>query len=288
MKLILKQLRAKQWVKNLFVFIPLFVAGEFGNLEKLLRTLVAFAFFCAASSMIYVINDLVDLEKDRLHPEKSKRPLASGRLSVSTGWILVAVLGIVALPLQWIWLPAALPFIGAYIIQNFAYSYFFKKVAILDVTFIAVGFVLRVLTGVAVNGLPFSHWLIIMTFTIAMLLGLGKRKGEILLDIEHKNKRAALDGYNTALIDALQMIFTTVTIVVYIMYTFFNENFAAEKRGWVFYSTLFVVLGLMRYLQLSMVFRRTENPTEILLKDRFMLFTVLAWVVYLGFITYFV
>ncbi len=285
--IVVKQFRVKQWVKNLFVFIPLFVAGQIGETDKLIRTIYAFLFFCAASSMIYIINDIVDLEKDKLHPEKSKRPIASGKLSVQTAWLLVVLLAIIVFPVQYLFLAATLPFIAAYVFQNFLYSYYFKKIAILDVSFIAVGFVLRVLVGVAANGLPFSHWLIIMTFCISMLLALGKRKGEIQLNIDNGNKRHSLNGYNEPLINALQIIFLTVTVVVYIMYTFFNEYYQGNKNL-LFYSTFFVILGLMRYMQLSFVFNNIESPTDILLKDKFILFTVLSWGAYLGLITYFI
>ncbi|RCU44691.1 decaprenyl-phosphate phosphoribosyltransferase [Chryseobacterium lacus] len=278
-------LRVEQWVKNLFVFLPLFFSGNFLNTELFLKSCVAFVVFSFASSTIYIINDYADAESDRQHPDKKNRPIASGAISKKTALgIATLLIGLIISVL--LFLTAGLQqnigkfaiVILAYLGMNLAYTFRLKHVAIIDVCLISIGFVLRVMAGGYSTEIPISQWAILLTFVLALVLALGKRRGELInAQISGKTRRS-LDGYNVQFADIALSISVTLAIISYLMFTVQPEvqNRFGNK---IFYTFIFVVFAFLRYLQQTLVHNRTESPTKIIYKDRYIQATLILWVV---------
>ncbi|MGC4128709.1 MAG: decaprenyl-phosphate phosphoribosyltransferase [Bergeyella sp.] len=281
----LKLLRIEQWVKNLFVFIPLFFSGNITNPELFLKSIFAFFIFSFTASSIYIINDYSDIESDRKHPEKKSRPLASGAVSKASakGIFFLLILLVVGMTLAaqhlfkvQLWKFAVI--IATYFVMNIAYTFKLKHVAIIDVTIIAIGFVLRVLAGGYITGIPISQWAILLTFVLALVLAIGKRRGELINAQISGKTRKALDGYNVQFADIALAVSCTLAIVCYVMFTLSPEiQHRFHER--VFYTVIFVVFAFLRYLQQTLVYNKTESPTKIVYKDRYIQITLLLWVV---------
>lgn len=279
----LKLLRIEQWIKNLFVFIPLFFSGNITHLGLVYKSVFAFIVFSLTASSIYIINDYKDIESDKAHPVKCKRPLASGAISkinaIITFFLLIMSVVILIVLGQDYFDSQFLKFsiiIASYFIMNLAYTLHLKHVAVIDVFIISIGFVLRVLAGGYATGIITSQWAILLTFVLALVLAVGKRRGE-LINAEISGKtRKALDGYNVQFADIVLSISITLAIVCYLMFTLTPE--VQEKFGKrVFYTVLFVVFAFLRYLQQTLVYNRTESPTKIVYKDRYVQVTLLFW-----------
>jgi 4-hydroxybenzoate polyprenyltransferase len=276
-------MRVEQWIKNLFVFIPLFFSGNITHLGLLNKSIFAFIIFSLTASSIYILNDYKDIDSDSKHPVKSKRPLASGAISKVNAIILFFTLIITVVLLivfgQDYFDRQFFKFsliIVSYFLMNFAYTIRLKHIAIVDVFIISIGFVLRVLAGGYAAGIATSQWAILLTFLLAMVLAIGKRRGE-LINAEISGKtRKALDGYNVQFADIVLSISITLAIICYLMFTLTPE--VQERFGKkVFYTVLFVVFAFLRYLQQTLVYNRTESPTKIVYKDRYVQITLLFW-----------
>jgi 4-hydroxybenzoate polyprenyltransferase len=285
---LLASLRPRQWIKNGFVFAALVFDGQLGYLPALLRTTAGFVLFCLASSCIYLINDIRDLEEDRRHPTKRNRPLPSGRLPVQVAWAAAAVLGGVAIGGGFLLEPAFGWIVLAYVLLFVFYSFRLKHVPILDVFAIAAGFVLRVAGGVVlITVMRFSPWLYVCTTLIALYLGFGKRRAELQLLTENAGQhRRVLDGYTLPLLDQLIVIVSGATIMAYSLYTFFAENLPGNHL--MMLTIPFVMYGIFRYLWLIQVESAGGAPDELILTDRPLLLTFLLWglaavaILYLG------
>jgi decaprenyl-phosphate phosphoribosyltransferase len=272
-------LRPQQWVKNLFVFLPAFFAGRIANLTLLSQTLVAFISLCLLASAIYTLNDVTDRESDRSHPTKRNRPIASGRVSVRAalglafslcmaGFAMAGGLGLSVLALA-----------GLYLAFNLAYSLGLKHIPVLDIFIVSVGYVIRVFVGGVVDDVPISIWIVIMTFLLALFLALGKRRDDVLIFNESGAKtRKAIDGYTLPFIDSAMMVMAAVNIVSYIMYTASPDVTGKFHTDKLYVTTVFVLLGILRYLQLTQVEKRSGAPTEVLFKDRFIQLTLIGWI----------
>jgi len=284
--------RPKQWVKNAFVFAPLIFAREFGHAGSVVKAFLAFALFCLYSSCVYMINDIADLDRDRLHPDKRQRPLPSGRLDVATALAVCVILFLAASGAS-AWLSLSFLLVGwLYVATNILYSLWWKTVVILDGMIIALGFVLRTYAGAVVIGVSFSDWLYICAIFVSLFLAFCKRRHEILLLGEENagNHRAILQEYSTAFLDQIICIVTAGAAVTYSLYCIDPnpEHGSAGYHPGMKYSIPFVLYGLFRYLFLA--YRKEEggNPTELLLSDRpllvngFLWTIVVFWVVYLG------
>lgn len=288
----LKLLRVEQWVKNAFVFLPLFFSGNFFQEGLLLQSIYAFVVFSLTASCIYIVNDYSDIEADKKHPEKKYRPLASGAISKPLALSILAslILGIVGL--MWfgqqyfginIWKFGAI--ILFYFVMNLGYTFHLKHVAIIDVCIVSLGFVLRVLAGGYATGIPISQWAILLTFVLALVLALGKRRGELINAQISGKTRKALDGYNVQFADIALSISVTLAIICYLMFTVTPE--VQSKFGMkIFYTVLFVVFAFLRYLQQTLVYNKTESPTKIVYKDRYIQITILLWVMSFLFLIY--
>jgi decaprenyl-phosphate phosphoribosyltransferase len=271
-------LRPKDWAKNLFLFIPLFFSGEFANADKLLRVFYGFIAFSFIASSIYIINDYRDREDDRKHPVKCKRPLASGAVKPRAALLICAVLLICGFALAW-WIRDKFLFVlSVYFFINLAYSLGLKSVSILDIMILAAGFVLRIKGGSVIAFVPLSEWIIIMVFLLAVFMALGKRRDDVLLKLSSgTDMRKSVKGYNLDLMNSLLALVSAVIIVSYIMYTMSPEVQTRMGSRRLFYTCLFVMAGLMRYLQIIYVSADSGSPTKILYKDRFIQITLLLW-----------
>lgn len=286
MKNILQLIRVPQWIKNIFVFIPLFFSGDLIDLEKLKLTVIGFFLFSFSASWVYVLNDYVDIEKDRLHPEKKKRPLASGALSKKDACLVGLVLAVVIMALlYWNNKPKVAILIGIYLMLNLAYTFKIKHLAILDVTIIAIGFLLRVLVGGYMTGIIISEWTIILTLMLALLMAFGKRRGEYVSMNQSGNTRKALEGYNLSFLDNALSISAALILMSYLMFCM-QPNNLERYGGYLHYSIIFVLVAVFRYLQLAMVYNRVESPTKMIYKDRFLQLVLLAFVGYYFFLIY--
>lgn len=275
---ILALARPEHWVKNLFLFLPAFFAARLSESEVLLNAFLGFVAFSLTASAVYVLNDLIDAPQDRNHPDKCRRPIASGAISQQQGIYIGTVLLITGLLLSYFLRPEMLIYCVLYFAVNVAYSLSLKHFAIIDVTLIGLGFLLRVLAGGAVTGVPVSHWLIVLTFLLALILGFAKRRGEFVVAVGERNFRKALEGYNLPFLDMSIVVCSTVAVVAYLMYCFSPEVTGRIGSDRIYFTALFVVIGVLRYLQLTLVFGKTESPTRALLRDGFLQIVLLAWI----------
>lgn len=285
--LLLKTMRPKQWTKNIFVWAALVFDVKLFQPQPFLRTLLTFVLFCLISSAVYIINDLVDIEKDRLHPEKRRRPLASGALSPRLAALTAALLILISLPAAlWtgVWLTAIL---YGYLLLMIAYSFWLKNIVIVDVMTIAAGFVLRVAAGVAVvEAERFSPWIYFCMVLLALFLGLGKRRQEIMLMAENSgNTRSILAHYNLRFVDEMLSLVSASTVLTYALYTFSAPNLPSNHA--MMLTVPFVLYGLFRYLYLIHVKGETDPPDVVVLKDRplqidVLLFGLTVFVVFYG------
>jgi len=280
-----KTLRPYQWIKNVFIFAPMVFALQFLQTEYILPGIAAFFLFSLVAGCIYVFNDIFDREKDRLHPEKRKRPIASGRLGVKTAATWAAVILVLALFLIYRMNVYFFYISLVYIVMNILYSSLFKQVVILDVMIIAVGFVLRVEIGGYVNHIELSPWILVITFLLAIFLGLIKRRQELIKINEIENDtgvevqtRKTLKKYNQLLLDQLISITTATTLISYAIYVV-NPDIQQKFHTKQLYLTVpFVVFGLFRYLYLTYVKGKGENPTEIIITDPPFTINAILWV----------
>ncbi len=285
--LLLKTMRPKQWTKNVFVWAALVFDVKLFHVQPFLRTLVTFVLFCLISSAVYIINDLVDVEKDRLHPDKRNRPLASGALNARLASVAAVLIIIATLPLA-VWIGSGLTLIlYGYLFLMIAYSFWLKNFVIVDVLTIAAGFVLRVAAGVAVvNAERFSPWIYFCMVLLALFIILGKRRQEIVLMEENAgHTRAILEQYNLQFIDEMLSLVSATTVMAYALYTFSAPNLPANHTTML--TVPFVLYGLFRYLYLIHVKGETDPPDVVVLKDRplqidVLLFGLVVFLIFYG------
>lgn len=275
----LQLLRPKDWAKNLFLLIPLFFAGTFFNVHKYPNVLLGIVAFCCIASSIYIINDYRDIEDDRRHPEKAKRPLASGAVGKSSALIICLILLAAGFAIAYSLRTKFVFVLGIYFFLNLAYSFGLKTIPILDVIIIAIGFVLRVKAGAVLAYIGLSEWLTIMIFLLALFMAVGKRRDDVLLKLSSgTNMRKAVKGYNLDFLNILLSLICAVIIVAYFMYTMSAEVIQRTGTYRLYYTCLFVLAGIMRYLQIIYIDAQSGSPTKILYKDRFIQICILLWI----------
>ena len=274
---IFKEMRIRQWIKNVFVLAAVVFDRQLKNPEAVWRSILGFIIFCLISSSIYFINDLFDKEADRNHPVKKNRPIASGRLPASIALTIAIVLMVVSLAgafvlsLNFGWI------IFVYFVLNLTYSKWLKHIAIIDVLVIAAGFVLRVAGGVTLIVVErFSPWLYVVTTLFALYIGFGKRRTELaLLSAEANNHRKVLEGYTLPFLDQLIIIVSSTTLVAYSLYTFSAPNLPDNHS--MMLTIPFVLYGIFRYLYLVQVKQAGGAPEDVIMSDRPLQATVLLW-----------
>ena len=274
---LLKTMRLRQWTKNGFVFFALIFDKQLFQPAAFLKTLEGFFLFCLISSAVYLLNDIADVEADRNHPQKKKRPIASGELPLNVAWSAAIILVLFTLPVASLLAPTLAIILTLYLSINILYSRWLKHVPILDVMIVSAGFVLRVAAGVTLITVErFSPWLYVITTLFSLYIGLGKRRAEMTLLAQGAGShRKVLDGYTLPLLDQYITIVSGTTIVTYSLYTFTAINLPDNHS--MMLTIPFVVYGIFRYLQLIQTGHAAGAPDEVALKDRPLQVTVLLW-----------
>ena len=275
---LLKLLRPTHYIKNLFVLLPLFFSAQITNSLLLWNAILAFISFCIIASSVYVFNDIYDVEDDRIHPEKKTRPIASGAISIPMALSIDVVFSMIGLFLAYIVNYKLLLVLVTYKLINIIYTLIIKKIAILDVMILSLGFVLRLYAGSISTGIDLSEWIIIMTFLLSMLIVLGKRRNDVLFFEQNEIVlRQAVKGYNSMFLNYVMIMLSSVIVVAYIMYTVTPEIELRLNTRHLFITVFWVVAGILRYLQLLFVFETKENPVRLLIKDHPLKLILLAW-----------
>lgn len=277
MKYLIKLLRPHQWIKNFFVFAPLFFTFNFQT-EVVTTVAIGFALFSLAASSIYVLNDYHDIAEDRAHPTKKNRPLASGAVSKKTAIILMLTLFSVSLVGAAILSSMFVLVLAIYILMNIAYTFGLKHISILDISIIAIGFVLRIYAGAVLIGNTPSMWIVLVTFVLALFLALAKRRDDCLLALDGKKTRKNIDGYNLEMVNAAMTLMAGVTVMSYIMYTVSPEVIERLGTHNLYLTSVFVIIGILRYMQLTFVEQNSGSPTKLVLKDRFLQLVLIGWI----------
>lgn len=301
----IRLLRPRQWVKNIFVVLPLFFSGQLFDWILWPPALLAAMAFSFAASAVYCLNDIIDRKADRLHPVKSSRPIASGDVKVSAGWVVMWIClllsaGFCALipgiadnifpensQNYTIGIETGLT-IGLYVALNVAYCLYIKRVAIADVFTLACGFVLRLIAGAVACRIWLSPWIVCLTFLLALFLAFAKRRDDVLMNErgELVTRQSTL-AYNRTFLDQTLGVVCAVTLVCYIMYCLSPEVIRRLGSDYVYITSVFVLFGMLRYLQLTIVVGRSGSPTEIVLGDRMIRWTLAGWILCFGIILYF-
>jgi 4-hydroxybenzoate polyprenyltransferase len=280
-------MRPHQYIKNIFIFLPLFFAMQITNTELLLNDIIAFIAFSLTASAIYTLNDYHDIEEDREHPKKKYRPLAAGTITKTQAKAIMISLAVAGFLLMAYTSLNATAILAAYVLMNIAYSFAIKHIAILDVVIIAIGFVLRLFIGSAVTGVPLSMWIVIMTFLLALFMALAKRRDDVLIYLDTgKKMRKVIDGYSLQFLDTAMSIMASVVIVAYIIYTTTAEVVERVDSQYLYLTSIFVILGILRYLQIAFVYQDSGSPTRIMLNDKFIQLTIMAWIISFSWILY--
>jgi 4-hydroxybenzoate polyprenyltransferase len=271
-------MRPEQWLKNGFVLAPIVFSGLIGDVDAWLRTILAMIAFCAASSAVYLVNDVIDREADRSHPIKRNRPIASGEVSAATALVVAMILVAAAIGVAlWLggWLPAVL---AAYIVLVVLYSAVLKRAVFLDVLVVAAGFVLRVVGGAVAINVPVSRWILVVAYLLALYLALGKRRSELaLLGGEAGNHRAVLGHYTLPMVDQAISVVLGATVLAYALYTVAPDTVAKVGSEGLLATVPIVLYGLFRYLYLLHKHELGGSPTRALLADRPLLVCVVIW-----------
>lgn len=280
---ILKLIRPHQWLKNAFVLMPTFFGGSLLDPEDIRASLLTFLAYSFVASSVYCFNDINDIEADRRHPVKCKRPLASGAVSMGTAWMLMALMFVLAaLMTALLGDRGHILKVGGvllfYYILNICYCAKLKQYAIVDVCIVAFGFVLRVLSGGFATDITLSKWLVLMTFLLTLFLSFAKRRDDVLrMNETGEPPRKNTIRYNLTFINQAITITASVTLVCYIMYTVSPEVVARLGSDLLYLTSVFVLLGLLRYMQITVVDKKSGDPTKIMLRDRFTQLVVVLW-----------
>ncbi|SHK70640.1 4-hydroxybenzoate polyprenyltransferase [Clostridium cavendishii DSM 21758] len=272
---VIKLLRIEQWIKNMFVFGPILFSNNIFNSGMIEKSFTAFIAFCFISSCVYIMNDIVDREKDRKHPKKCNRPIASGKVQVFEAIILAVILAgesfIIAFSIN----KYLVLIILLYLVNNVLYSFKIKNVVLLDVFSIGIGFILRVLAGSFAIGVKTSSWILLCTLFLSLFLGFGKRRNEVIvLGEDAKEHRKNLSQYNEKLLDQIINIVLACTIVFYAIYCVVgtgDQNFI--------WTTILVLFGILRYYYLMYSKGQGGNPTELVIRDKQLSFCVIFWII---------
>ncbi len=304
---IFRLLRPRQWMKNFAIFAAITFAGELFNIKALVPVVIGFFVFCGISSATYIINDAMDVKKDRLHPFKKFRPLAHGDVNIKFAILLAIFLIVFSLGLSMLVNFTFFLFIIVYLLLQICYSSFLKSITIIDILAIAAGYILRVYGGEFASGFHISVWMLLTTISISLFLAIGKRRSELTLISQHKDiniaaTRKTLSHYSERLLDVYASIFATSTFISYSLFTFLETPKGLTisigdlttdaipggfQRKWLMVTIIPVVYGLMRYLQDIYENQEGESPEKVLLSDKPLLATVLIWTIMVIFIIYF-
>ena len=273
-------MRPEQWIKNFFVFTALLFSKNLLNLSKDIDALVGFIIFCMITGCSYIINDLVDLEKDKLHPTKSQRPIASGRLNKTTAIKITTIICLVSLSFAFYINSFFGIIVLTYFLLNIGYSIYLKNIVIIDVVTIASGFVLRVLGGAVIISVTSSQWLVLCTILLSLFLGFSKRRHElVLLEDNATGHRKVLEHYSPYFLDQMISVVTASTLICYALYTMSKDTIEKLGTSKLIYTIPFVLYGIFRYLYLVHQKEKGGSPTEVVFTDKPMIINISLWVI---------
>lgn len=278
--------RPRQWVKNAFVFAPLFFTPAAISWESLYVVTQVFVGFCLISSAVYCFNDYRDRESDRKHPVKKNRPLATGEVGVASAIVFAVVLAFAGLAIVVLAAPGAGFYVLLYVAANIAYSMVLKRYPIIDVLTISVGFVLRIYAGAAALDLTPTVWIQICAGLLALFIALAKRRDDLVREVGAEH-RESLEGYSKPFLDTCVVVTLSVLLVSYLIFTADREAMERLGSDKLFLTTPYVIAGLFRYLQLMLVYERSGSPTDLLFNDRFLMASVAAWVASFAYMIHF-
>ena len=279
---ILSLIRPQQWLKQIFIFLPLFFDKKLLDIDYFVDALYAFVAFSLAASAIYCLNDIMDIEADKQHPKKCLRPLASGKISKPQAYTIMAILilssiGIAYFTFDTLYL---LGIIVGYIVLNICYCIRLKHVAIVDVFIIASGFCLRVAAGGVATDIWISQWIILQTFLLALFLAFAKRRDDVVIFNQNGSKaRRNINRYNLDFLNNVISIVATMTMMCYIIWCVSEEVIVRMGTNHLYITAFFALMGVMRYLQITMVDNKSGSPTKILIKDKYIHFCIAGWVI---------
>lgn len=282
---LVRLLRPHQWVKNAFVAAPLFFTPARLDAAAAAQVGLGVLAFCAVSSAVYALNDAVDREADRAHPTKRFRPLAAGTVGLPAACGAMAMLLLLGLGLGLLLPVGFLAVLGLYLAINLGYSFGLKRLAIVDVMVIALGFVLRVYAGGALVAVRPTVWIIACTMLLALFLALAKRRDDLIRGLAGEH-RGSLAGYNVRFLDTSIAMVLAALLVSYLIYTAAPENIERYHTDQLYLTVPFVIAGVLRYLQITLVEEGSGSPTQVLLTDRFLLLAVLGWIATFGWLIY--
>ena len=290
MKNLIRLIRPKQWIKNLIVLLPVFFGGALLHPSAIYAGLITALSFSFAASPIYCLNDIIDIEDDKHHPIKCNRPLASGAISIPQGYTLMVLMLILSMASTFLLYDHQLETAGViafYWLLNIGYCLKLKQYAIIDVCIVAFGFVLRVLAGGISTSIHLSKWIVLMTFLLMLFLSFAKRRDDVVRMNEtgHAPRQNTI-RYNLTFINQAITITSSVTLVCYIMYTVSPETIQNFHTDYLYLTSVFVLVGLLRYIQIAVVDKKSGDPTKVILRDRFTQLIVLAFGLAFLFIIY--
>ncbi len=270
-------LRPYSWIKNFFVFVPLFFAKDFFNYSKLSTVTLAFIVFCITASSVYILNDIFDKEQDAKHNIKKNRPIASGKVTIKSGLVLFFCLLVLDACLIYFFVPQIVWLMGLYFVLNIFYSAYLKHIAVLDILVVSSFYFIRIMVGGISANVFVSHWLLLCIIFISLFLIVAKR----LAELNQNDKRAVLEKYTPEFLNAILVVSATLTIVSYSLYCILvlNSNLAII-------SIFLVLLGIIRYLFIVFTTNRAEYPEKEVINDKVIFFSSLAWIVVMFFIFY--
>ena len=286
MSVYIRLLRCHQWLKNLFVFAPAFFANKLFSASAIISTVLAFIAFSLVSSSIYIFNDIKDADSDRFHPIKCKRPIASGEIMTPAAVIIaVCCAGLGFSVAYYIDLKCVLVLLS-YVLINTAYTLYLKRISIVDIMIISTGFILRLYMGSSAINIALSEWIIVMTFLLAMFLALAKRRDDCIITgnisgFNAKDLRKSISGYSFQFIDISLSIMSSVLIVAYLIYCI-SPDVIARLGNHVYLTFIFVVAGVLRYLQITLVLNNSGSPSLVLIKDRMIQLIIALWLITFG------
>lgn len=279
--------RPQQWIKNLFILIPAFFAGNLLDAEVLYRCIIGIISFSLVASSIYVLNDLKDVKMDRLHPVKKFRPIASNQVRPTAAIFITVLYCIAGISIAFLLDQFFAYIVTGYFILNLGYCFGLKKISVLDMIIVAFGFVLRTVGGGFLADVEISKWLLIMIFLLSFFLAIAKRRDDILLyEKSGVSVRRSVEKYNLDFINSAMTMLSTIIIVSYLMYTVSEE--AIQRMGFehLYLTSIFVLAGIIRYLQIALVENNSASPVRILYTDRFIQLILVLWVASFAFIIY--
>jgi 4-hydroxybenzoate polyprenyltransferase len=280
-KVVFNLLRINQWVKNLFILLPVFFGMHFDKFLNY-QLIVGFLSMSFIASSVYIINDIVDKKNDSLHPKKKKRPIASGAVTINVAIMVMGLTVSTAMILAFLVDLKVLFIVLSYFIMNLLYCFWLKRIAIVDVIVIAIGFVLRVVIGSVISGVIISKWLMIMIFLLTLTLALGKRRDDVLIVEENSETmkiRKSLEGYNLDFLNTAILMLIVISIICYIMYTVSPEVTQRLSSDYLYITSFPVLIGFIRYLQLAYVYKNTGSPTKLFLTDSGIRICLILWVI---------